>query len=81
MASAAQPSIFRADAFAGKCGIVTGGGTGLGFAIARELLSLGAAVLMGLQGGNPLATLCHKHGLAMHRLQHACPLHDADGAL
>ena len=44
-------------------------------------LELGAAVLMGLQGGNPLATLCRKHGLAMHRLQHACPLHDADGAL
>ena len=44
-------------------------------------LELGAAVLMGLQGGNPLATLCRKHGLAMHKLQHACPLHDADGAL
>ena len=43
-------------------------------------LELGAAVLMGLQGGNPLATLCRKHGLAMHKLQHACPLHDADGA-
>ena len=46
-----------------------------------RVVELGAAVLMGVQGGNPLATLCRKHGLAMHKLQHACPLHDADGAL
>ena len=33
--------------------------------------------------GNPLARLCHKHGIAMHKLDGHCPLHDASngGAL
>ena len=31
---------------------------------------------MGVQGGNPLAALCRQHGVAMHRLSNACPLHD-----
>lgn len=39
-------SIFRSSLFKGKFGIVTGGGSGLGFAIASELLSLGANVLI-----------------------------------
>jgi len=44
-------------------------------------VELGAAVLMGVQGGNPLAALCRKHGLRMHKLSHECPLHDIDGSL
>ena len=34
---------------------------------------------MGVQGGNPLAVLCRQHGVAMHRLSNACPLHDGSG--
>ena len=43
------------------------------------VVELGAAVLMGVQGGNPLAALCRQHGVAMHRLSNACPLHDGAG--
>ena len=43
------------------------------------VVELGAAVLMGVQGGNPLAVLCRQHGVAMHRLSNACPLHDGSG--
>eukprot|EP00908_Phaeocystis_cordata_P007472 Transcript_18117.p1 GENE.Transcript_18117~~Transcript_18117.p1 ORF type:complete len:555 (-),score=281.58 Transcript_18117:316-1980(-) len=43
------------------------------------VVELGAAVLMGVQGGNPLAALCRQHGVRMHRLSNACPLHDGSG--
>jgi citronellol/citronellal dehydrogenase len=39
-------SIFRAGLFAGKTVVVSGGGTGIGLAIARELAGLGAHVVM-----------------------------------
>jgi citronellol/citronellal dehydrogenase len=39
-----MPSIFRPDLFAGHVAIVTGGGTGIGLAIARSLGALGAKV-------------------------------------
>jgi len=39
-------SIFRDDLLAGKVALVTGGGTGIGAAIARELASLGARVVI-----------------------------------
>lgn len=39
-------SVFRAGLFAQKTAIVTGGGTGIGRAIARELLSLGCNVVI-----------------------------------
>lgn len=42
-----QASIFRSDLFAGRRAIVTGGGTGIGLAIASELRALGASVLIG----------------------------------
>lgn len=41
------PSIFRDGLFAGKHAFVTGGGTGIGLAIARELRLLGASVTIG----------------------------------
>ena len=44
-------SIFAPDLFAGKCLIVTGGGSGIGRCIAHELAALGAAVA--LVGRNP----------------------------
>ena len=33
------------------------------------VVELGAAVLMGVQGGNPLAALCRQHGVRMHRVR------------
>ena len=44
MAAAARvSSVFRSGLFVGKTAIVTGGGTGIGCAIAQELLHLGNA--------------------------------------
>jgi citronellol/citronellal dehydrogenase len=40
-------SIFRPGLFADQVAIVTGGGTGIGLAVAQELLSLGARVAIG----------------------------------
>mmetsp|Transcript_10574 Transcript_10574/g.20030 ORF Transcript_10574/g.20030 Transcript_10574/m.20030 type:complete len:297 (+) Transcript_10574:36-926(+) len=41
-----SPSVFSPDLFSGKVAIVTGGGTGIGLAIASELVSLGASVVI-----------------------------------
>jgi len=40
-------------------------------------VELGAAVLMGVQGGNPLAGLCKRLGVRMHMLEPKCPIYDA----
>lgn len=48
-------SIFRPDLFAGKTYIITGGGTGIGRAIAHELASLGAHVALAARRADPLA--------------------------
>ncbi|HBP16409.1 MAG TPA: hypothetical protein DEA08_01275 [Planctomycetes bacterium] len=39
-------SVFRPDLLAGQVHLVTGGGTGIGRAIAHELASLGAHVVL-----------------------------------
>lgn len=44
MYTSAVKSIYREDLFAGQVAIVTGGGSGIGLATARELLHLGASV-------------------------------------
>ena len=43
---AALKSVFHPGLFKGKVAIVTGGGTGVGKAIARELLYLGSKVVI-----------------------------------
>ena len=43
---AAASEIFRADLFAGKAALITGGGTGLGRAAAHELVACGARVVL-----------------------------------
>lgn len=43
-------SIFRPDLFAGRVGIVTGGGSGIGRCIAHELAALGAHVVLTSRG-------------------------------
>ncbi|MGH2486722.1 MAG: SDR family NAD(P)-dependent oxidoreductase, partial [Ktedonobacterales bacterium] len=42
----ASVSVFRAGLFTGKRIVVSGGGTGIGRSIARELASLGATVIL-----------------------------------
>jgi NAD(P)-dependent dehydrogenase (short-subunit alcohol dehydrogenase family) len=60
--------VFAAGLFAGRHLLVTGGGTGIGFAIAKEFAALGARVMIAAGGGvgrglSLLARrrLCHRH--------------------
>lgn len=46
MASAAWRTVFRDNLFAGKVAVVTGGGTGIGKAITKELSRLGCRVVI-----------------------------------
>lgn len=47
-------SIFKADLLAGQSAVVTGGGTGIGLAIARELGRLGAYLILAARHPEPL---------------------------
>lgn len=42
----AEPTIFSPNLFKGKCALISGGGTGIGFTIAKELGKLGARVIL-----------------------------------
>ena len=46
MAHSMLKSIFRPELFAGKVAVVTGGGTGIGLAITKELALLGCKVVI-----------------------------------
>ena len=48
-------SIFAPGLFAGRTALITGGGTGIGFAIAQELGALGAAVVIAARNAERLA--------------------------
>jgi NAD(P)-dependent dehydrogenase (short-subunit alcohol dehydrogenase family) len=52
------PSMFRPDLFAGKVVLITGGGTGLGQAIALRLGALGAKVAVCGRRLDPLLCCC-----------------------
>lgn len=61
--------IFRAGLFEGDVAIVTGGGTGIGFAVARELGTLGAKIAICGRRPEPLAAAAdalRAHGIAVH---------------
>ncbi|MSQ84025.1 MAG: SDR family oxidoreductase [Myxococcales bacterium] len=47
-------SVFRADLFAGKVALITGGGTGIGRCIAHELAALGCSVVVSGRRPEPL---------------------------
>ncbi len=49
-------TVFRPDLFAGKTALITGGGSGIGLAIARTLGSLGARVIIAARDTDRLAS-------------------------
>ena len=48
------------NTFEGRVGIITGGGTGIGFAMARELVRLGATVVLASRKEEHLAPAAEK---------------------
>ncbi|WP_291956025.1 SDR family oxidoreductase [Chelatococcus sp.] len=73
------PLSFRADVLAGQVALITGGGTGLGRAIAIAMARLGATVVLCGRRPEPLAEtaeLIRSHGGAAH--PHACSIRAPD---
>ena len=66
--------VLRPGLLAGRNAVVTGGGTGIGFAVARDLLALGANVVVAARGEDRLVD-------AVARLRAGCSTDvDSDGA-
>ena len=53
-------SVFRADLFAGRTAVITGGATGIGFAIAQSFVQHGADVVLVSRNHERLAQACQR---------------------
>ena len=62
---AALRTVFRNDLFAGRVAIVTGGGTGLGKAITKELAMLGCRVVIASRKMDRLSTAAEEINSAL----------------
>lgn len=74
-------TIFRAGLFEGQTALVTGGGTGIGLAIAEELVSLGADVAICGRRAEPLEAAAERLAAVRDgaKIHHAtCDIRDAD---
>jgi citronellol/citronellal dehydrogenase len=58
--SAAHPRLFAQDALAGSTALITGGGTGIGAAVARQLSDCGAAVVLLGRRAEPLTQVAEE---------------------
>lgn len=72
--------IFRDDLFAGQVALVTGGGTGIGAAIARELAELGATVVIASRRASHVEPAAKGLSEAVGRPVHGevCDIRDRD---
>lgn len=72
-------SVFRAGLFHGKTAVVSGGGTGIGRAIAREIASLGATVVICSRSAEHLEPArAEIEASGGHALAMTCNIRDAD---
>ncbi|WP_370324849.1 SDR family oxidoreductase [Euzebya sp.] len=69
--STSYASIFRPDLFLGQVALVTGGGTGIGRAIAHELAALGATVVVAARREEPLVETAAEIAAAGGSADHA----------
>jgi citronellol/citronellal dehydrogenase len=69
-------TIFKPGLFEGQVALVTGGGTGIGLAVARELLTLGASVAICGRRSEPLEAAASALGDRIHTA--TCDIRDAD---
>ena len=70
------PSVFRPDLFAGKVAVVTGGGSGIGKAIAQELVGLGARVVIAARGEQRLQAAADEIGTPDQVASLVCNIRD-----
>jgi citronellol/citronellal dehydrogenase len=72
-------SVFRRDLFAGQVMLVTGGGSGIGRCIARELSSLGATVVISGRTKEKLEKTCEELSKAGGKPDfHVCDIREED---
>ena len=74
----APQSVFRSDLFAGKVAVVTGGGSGIGKAIARELIELGARVVIAARKESRLLETAAELGSEDQVASTLCNIRDED---
>jgi len=74
----APVSVFRPGLFAGKVAVVTGGGSGIGRAIAAELVELGARVVIAARGEERLLAAAAELGSDDQVLAKVCNIRDEE---